>query len=249
MTGDATAPVGDGAPKPLGPLATLGWAVLAFVAGQVVGTVVVLTWFNAHAPTSLSAVRYDGALVALVTLVTNPVIIVILAIVARLAGWSPAEYLGLTRFRLSDFATGIAAIVILIAAVDLYSYAAGLDIVSSFQTDSFTTARNEGWLAALALAVIVVGPAGEEILFRGFLFRGWVRPGLPGVIAIVLISLLWTALHVQYDWFGVTQVFLIGLVLGWLRWRSGSTTLTLVLHILVNLESSIETMVKAAWSA
>lgn len=249
MTSDATAPIGEGTPKPLGPLATLVWAVLAFLVGQAVGMLVVLTWFGSHAPSSLSAVRYDGALVALVTLITNPVIIVILAIVARLAGWNPAEYLGLTRFSLRDFAAGIAAIVMLVAAVDLYSYAAGLDIVSSFQTDSFTSARNEGWLAALAVAVVVVGPAGEETLFRGFLFRGWVRPGLPGVFAIVLISLLWTALHVQYDWFGITQVFLIGLVLGWLRWRSGSTSLTLVLHILVNLESSIETMVKAAWTA
>jgi membrane protease YdiL (CAAX protease family) len=249
MTSDTTAPVGDGTPKPFGPMATLGWAILAFVAGQMVGTVVVLTWFDAHAPTSLSSVRYDGALVALVTLITNPIIIVMLAIVARLAGWNPAEYLGLTRFTFRDFAVGIAAVAGLVAAVDLYSYAAGLDIVSTFQTDSFTSARHEGWLAALALAVIVIGPAGEEILFRGFLFRGWVRPGLPGAFAVAFISLLWTALHVQYDWFGITQVFLIGLVLGWLRWRSGSTTLTLVLHILVNLESSIETMVKAAWSA
>jgi hypothetical protein len=52
-------------------------------------------------------------------------------------------------------------------------------------------------------------------------------------------------MHVQYDWYGITQVFFIGMVLGWIRWRSGSTLLTIVLHILVNLESTIETLVKA----
>jgi hypothetical protein len=31
------------------------------------------------------------------------------------------------------------------------------------------------------------------------------------------------------------------------RWRSRSTTLTIVLHVLINLESTIETMLKLRW--
>src|SRR6266850_3855697 len=108
MTSEVTAPVGEGDRRqPLGPLATLGWAVLVFMTAQAVGTAVVLLWFTSHAPTSLAAVRYDGALVALVTLVTNPVIIGLLAAVARLAGWKPADYLGLVRFRAGDLVRGV----------------------------------------------------------------------------------------------------------------------------------------------
>ena len=51
----------------------------------------------------------------------------------------------------------------------------------------------------------------------------------------------------QYDWFGIRQVFLTGLVLGWLRWLSGSTALTILLHMLVNLEATIETVASRQW--
>ena len=84
-------------------------------------------------------------------------------------------------------------------------------------------------------------------MFRGFLFRGWVAPGPRGAAAIAVISLLWSLLHVQYAWFQIGQIFLIGLILGWIRWRSGSTSLTMLLHILVNLESTIETFVATGW--
>jgi hypothetical protein len=50
------------------------------------------------------------------------------------------------------------------------------------------------------------------------------------------------ALHIQYDWTGILQIFVIGLFLGWMRWRSNSTLLTLLLHTLFNLEGTMETM-------
>jgi membrane protease YdiL (CAAX protease family) len=99
------------------------------------------------------------------------------------------------------------------------------------------------------VAVVVVGPIGEEVLFRGFLFRGWVTPNWRGVIAAVVIPVLWSAMHLQYDWFGMSQVFLIGLVLSWLRWRSGSCLLTIVLHMLVNLVGMVEVALKVGLSA
>jgi len=52
-------------------------------------------------------------------------------------------------------------------------------------------------------------------------------------------------MHIQYDWFGLAQVFLIGMLLGWVRWRSGSTTLTILMHGLNNLWAMLETAAKA----
>jgi membrane protease YdiL (CAAX protease family) len=41
-------------------------------------------------------------------------------------------------------------------------------------------------------------------------------------------------MHTQYELFFLTQIFVLGLLLGWIRWRSGSTLLTIMLHALVN---------------
>ena len=233
----------------LGALATFGWALLIFAIGQAAGTATVAIINLANGMPALLVTGYDGMLVALLTLVTNPVQVALFAGVARWrTGNDPLAYLGLTRFTAADFWVGFVAIVALAAAINIFSRLAGLDTVSSFETDIFTSSRAEGWLAALLLAIVVVGPIGEEVMFRGFLFRGWVWPGSGwhGALAIVVITVLWSAMHIQYDWFGISQVFLTGLVLGWIRWRSGSCLLTIVLHMLVNLESTIEAMVRVS---
>lgn len=234
-----------GEARPLGIGATLGWAVFIFVIAQAAGFAII--WLSGKIPAD-TGVRYDGALVALVTLITNPVQIVLFGAVAQWrTGSNPLDYLALKPFSRRDFLVGVLVVVALVAAIDAASYLAGLDIVSSFQTESYTTAGAEGWLLPLILAVVVVGPAGEEIMFRGFLFRGWVGPGWRGVIGVLVIALLWAGMHVQYDWLGISQVFLTGVLLGWIRWRSGSTWLTIVLHMLVNLEGTLEAMVKIGW--
>ena len=116
--------------------------------------------------------------------------------------------------------------------------------MTAFQQQSYATAAAEGWLLPMFLGAVIVAPAGEEIMFRGFLFRGWARSERSAWPAIVVISMLWAALHVQYDWTGILQIFVIGLFLGWMRWRSGSTLLTFFLHTLFNLEGTLETVLQ-----
>ena len=115
-----------------------------------------------------------------------------------------------------------------------------------FQVEAYQSAKDAGWLVWLLLAIVVVAPVGEEIVFRGFLFRGLVRPGYE-LLAIVVISLAWALLHIQYDWLGMAQIFASALLLGWFRWASGSTMLTIVMHVLINFEAMIETAIKVEW--
>jgi membrane protease YdiL (CAAX protease family) len=96
----------------------------------------------------------------------------------------------------------------------------------------------------MTAAAIILAPAGEEVMFRGFLFRGWARSERSAWPAIVAISILWAVLHVQYDWAGMLQIFIVGLFLGWIRWRSASTLLTFALHALFNLEATVETVLQ-----
>ena len=236
--------------KRLGIWETLGWGLLVFAVTQAVGIIALAAWNVAHGAEPLAISGYDGAQIALTTLVINALQVALLIEIPRWRlGASPLDYLALTRFSPRNFLIGVIAIIILVAALDGISHLVRSDTVTPFETDIFTSGRAEGWLTAVIVAVVLVGPVGEEVLFRGFLFRGWVTPDWRGAIAVVVIPLLWAAMHLQYDWFGIGQVFLIGLVLSWIRWRSGSCLLTIALHVLVNLVGMVEVALTVGWQA
>jgi membrane protease YdiL (CAAX protease family) len=223
--------------------ATLGWAFLAFFAGQFVALAVLL-WWRLSDLNSVLATPFDGVMVTLFIVIANPVTTAVIALAVRLARAQQAEYLALKLPPKRDLRVGLVWLVGLIAVGDALLYISGYPLVTPFQVQSYTTAAAEGWLPALLLGAVIVAPAGEEIVFRGFLFRGWARSDRTMWPAIVVISLLWAALHVQYDWTGILQIFVIGLFLGWMRWRSGSLLLTFLLHALFNLEGTLETVLQ-----
>ena len=227
---------------------TLGWAILAFLAGQFIGFGLLL-WLRAGSWNVILETPYDGVLVTLFILISNPVTVGVLALAVRFVRADQTEYLALKWPPTRYVTVGIAWLVGLIAVCDALLYFSGRTLVTPFQLQSYTTAAAEGWLLPMAFAAIVVAPAGEEIMFRGFLFRGWARTERSTWPAIVVISLLWAGLHIQYDWTGVLQIFVIGLFLGWTRWRSGSTLLTFLLHALFNLEGTLETLVQVHFLA
>ncbi len=108
--------------------------------------------------------------------------------------------------------------------------------VGTFQVDTYRSSRDVGALPLFLFASIFVAPLYEEIVFRGFLYRGWIRSARSAVPGILIITALFALMHVkQANWYGIVQVFLIGLTLGWARWLSGSTVLTILLHTLSNL--------------
>ena len=158
-------------------------------------------------------------------------------------GASAADYLGLKWPSRGELMFGIAATVALIIAGNALSWLLGKFIVTSFQLDIYRTAAAAGWLPLLWLAVVVVTPIGEESLFRGFLFRGWLRSPRDVWPVIALTAFLWAIVHVQYDWYIIAQVFCFGVLLGWLRWATGSTILTMLMHALINFEGMLETAI------
>jgi len=221
--------------------ATLGWAIIAFLAGQLAGSSVLL-WQRAGEWSSLLETPYDGILVTLFIAISNPATIAVIMLAVWFAHSDQADYLALKRPQRRDVIIGVVCLVGLIAICDALLYLSGRELVTQFQLQSYTTAAAEGWLIPMWLGAVIVAPAGEEIMFRGFLFRGWAHTERAVWPAVIVISALWAALHVQYDWTGVAQIFVIGLFLGWMRWRSGSTLLTFFLHALFNLEGTMETV-------
>jgi uncharacterized protein len=220
---------------------TLGWSIVAFLVGQFVAFAALL-WLRGGDWDSVLQTQFDGVLVTIFIAISNPVTIGVLVVAVWLARSDLSDYFALRWPAAHDLKFGIPALAVLIAAGDALLYLTGRDLVTAFQLQSYTTAAAAGWLPAMFAAAIVIAPAGEEAVFRGFLFRGWVRSPRPAWPAIVVISILWAILHIQYDWAGVLQIFIVGLFLGWMRWRSGSLMLTFLLHALFNLEATLETL-------
>jgi uncharacterized protein len=228
-----------------GRFSSFGLALVALLASQTVALASLVWWYGVPFA-RLPDVGGDGIAVSIIILVSTPIELVMLALFAQPTGVKASEYMAWIVPRRADVIVGVIVAIAFIAVADLVSWLAGRNVITSFQNDIYTTASAQGWLALLWFAVVVVTPIGEESLFRGFLFRGWYREPQDAWSAIGLTSILFALLHVQYDWFVIAQVFGFGLLLGWMRWVSGSTLLTMLLHALINLEGMIETAV-AVW--
>jgi membrane protease YdiL (CAAX protease family) len=237
---NATAP-----PRPWSYVATFAWLLLAAALAVAVSAAVLALSSGGRLQSSADLLT-DGRLLADLTLVSTAVEIAVVVIAARLARWRASDYLGLVLpdARAALPAAGMAAFVI---GYDALTWLLNHDIVTDFQLDSYRSARADGVLPMLWFAFVIAAPIGEEIVFRGFLYRGWTQSRRAVVPAIAVISALWAVIHVQYDWFGMLQIFLIGLLLGWARWRSGSTLLAVALHGFANAWAMLETVAKIDW--
>lgn len=227
--------------KPWGRWATLGLAAVALMAGQVVALAALTRWYGTPLGL-LPDFSGDGVAVSLIIFISTPIQVTLLVLFSQRAGGT-ADYLGLKLPRRGDVTFGVTAVVGLIVMGNGMSWLLGRTIVTPFQLDIYRSAGAAGWLLWLWLGVVAVTPIGEESLFRGFLFRGWLRTPHDAWPVIVVTALLWALSHVQYDWYVIAQVFAFGLLLGWLRWATGSTILTMLLHALINCEGMLETLV------
>lgn len=219
-------------------LSTLGLGVAAALLAQI-PALAALAIFDRRGLSS--ALASDGVAVILTICVSTPVQVGLLVWFARRRSASAIDYLAL---RLpSPRALGLLALgaVALLAATDGLSWLLAGNAVTSFQSDVYRSARAAGATPWLWLTIVVAAPIGEELLFRGFLFRGWQTAAGTPWAAIVATAALWAIVHVQYSVIVIAQVMLVGLAFGWVRWATGSTISTILLHACLNAAGLAET--------
>ncbi|AXK80007.1 CPBP family intramembrane metalloprotease [Pseudolabrys taiwanensis] len=227
--------------QPWGRVSTLLLAAAVMVAAQIIAFTALLSLFGMSL-SSHGDIGGDGVSVTLLILISTPVQITMLMLLAARRG-NPLDYLALVVPKRGDVIFGVLAIIALIVVADAVSWLADRDLVTPFQTAIYRTADAAGWLPLLWFAVVIGAPAGEELLFRGFLFRGWLRKPTDTWAVIAITAGLFALMHVQYDWFVMGQVFIFGLLLGFMRWASGSVLLTMLLHAIINFEGMLETWI------
>jgi membrane protease YdiL (CAAX protease family) len=170
----------------------------------------------------------------LALIVASPLVIVVLWVAIRMAGRDFAEYLALNWPSPGELMRALAITAFLLwveyEALSFFGISESADFFREY-----VSARQAGGLLIFLIGGCLAGPIMEELVARGFMFRGWSQ-SFPGPVgAIVLTSVLWAMIHTQYDWFGRFWIFVTGLVLCYFRWRCNSTWLTVMAHSAINI--------------
>ena len=225
------------------------WGLFVFAA-MFVGQIAVVAWFvlQQDGPINVAAATHvlgSGLTISLSVIMGLPAVLAALWLAIRLSRTPFADYLALRGTTWTNLLIGIGALAVLVLGWDQLSRATGHDATPGFMMDVLKSARADGVLWLLVIAFCIAAPVTEELFARGFLYRGWSESFLGPVGAILLSSAVWTALHLQYDWYFFGEVFSIGLLLGYLRYRFNSTWLTIFVHGLNNIAAVVQTMLLA----
>jgi membrane protease YdiL (CAAX protease family) len=227
------------APQPWGFWATSGFTVLiliVYLVAQGVSAALCFVVFN------LDEDQTSGLLLAVATLAGAPAGIGITCLFARLRGGIRIrDYLGLHWPPRRTVVQWCLVLLAFAGVSDVLTvFLLDRPLVPPVMVDFYRTA---GFLPLLWLAIVIVGPATEEVIIRGFMIPGLLgeRPSqLATGAAIAISSALWAVIHVQYDAFGVGVIFMFGILLGYVRVSTGSLPLCILLHLLSNLISTVE---------
>ncbi|HZC44008.1 MAG TPA: type II CAAX endopeptidase family protein [Acidobacteriaceae bacterium] len=109
-----------------------------------------------------------------------------------------------------------------------------LPIPKELPVDSFFQNALDAWM--VALFGVFIAPICEEIAFRGFLYPS-LRPWTGRILAAILTSVPFAFLHAQqvaHAWGPLSLVFLVSMVLVWVRDRTNSVACSALVHACYN---------------
>lgn len=143
-------------------------------------------------------------------------------------GFTGAGYLALSRPKAGPFLLWLGVIVLIVLFFNF--------IAPVFVDEGDIMEVPTSKMPLLLIAGVVIGaPFVEEFIFRGFLWRGWSESPLGFVGTLFLTTVIFTGLHVlQYDLFGLSVVFALGLAMGIARHLTGNLCIPIAMHALNN---------------
>jgi len=149
----------------------------------------------------------------------------------------PLSELGSLEIQRKPLYLSIFLLAVFLMFEELYFYLLGIEMPESFIEFMLAEPILLGFIS-----VVVVAPIIEEFLFRGFLYSQLRRSALKDWGAIAVSSLVWTAIHFQYEIGILFFLFLFGLFLGYLRLKYNSLLIPIALHAINNLLSFLQTI-------
>jgi CAAX protease family protein len=174
-------------------------------------------------------------------------VIAMVVVAVRQTGCRVSEYLGLVRPRVGDVLRGIGWGIVGWIAIALVAgiFMAVMMLLgkapaapASLPSVAALLGGVDKWafLLSIWILMVIVAPVAEELLFRGFLYRGLVDTRLGSFGAILLTSVVFGLIHKYgFGWERVVATAFLGLLLGWLRHRTGATNVPIVAHATANV--------------
>jgi membrane protease YdiL (CAAX protease family) len=100
---------------------------------------------------------------------------------------------------------------------------------------------NTNWdLILLVITVCIIAPIVEEVIFRGVIFSRLQNSRVGSRGAIVYTSIIFCILHAHYELIIMGYTLLIGVMLAFIRLRTSNIWYCIILHMMVNVFSTIE---------
>lgn len=218
-------------PTPWGFWSTLGLGAVAFIGAQYIGLIAA-----PFVPVPGAGMGDD---MSIAMIAAFPIELVLLkGFVESRPTWTMREYLALRPVRPHAVAAWVAGVVVWYGAYDLLLWWLGVPIVPEVQRELYLGTQ---YRALLLVALVVVVPMLEELVFRGFMFKGWHdATGYRG--SLVLLPLVFGVLHHDYGVAGIINAWMFGVLASLARLATGSLYPCIAMHAVVNCISMMETM-------
>lgn len=200
----------------------------------VLSTFIVITFIMAQAVSSywlLQIFVYEyGTVTSLSAMVTLFVIFAMIWLLIKINKANFGEFMAIRPFRWRYLF--IFSILLFLLNLIIDGVTTWLDREPMQFMDALILTANPLWL--LILAVIVIVPIYEELIFRGFMWSGLVGTKLGVWGTAILTSVVFAVIHVQYGWVELLGIFALAMLFSYARLLSGSLLLPIILHIFNN---------------
>ena len=113
---------------------------------------------------------------------------------------------------------------------------------SFLQIEALLKPQNPLSLIILIITIVIIAPIGEELLFRGFLQNGLEKAWKDVTRAILFSSLFFAVIHFNPFW--IIQIYFLGVLLGFLAWKTNSIIPCIIFHIIINATSLFFTSIE-----
>ena len=109
---------------------------------------------------------------------------------------------------------------------------------SDWMAETYQTAE---YLPLFWIALVVAAPLVEELFFRGFLFEGLRDSWMGSIGAVLVTSIAWAAIHMQYEMFQIVMIGTLGILFGIAKLKTRSLYIPIAMHSFNNLLAVVVT--------